>query len=247
MTGGVLDLGGSIWRDSRRTRPQFSGQDGVLNFLSQLYHRIHFLPRLLAPLEQCFEFGVHSIVALQESIDFVLLDGESSLDRLFAGPIFSMCLAFHEDGIDAHTSIPAQADCLSPFGLLYASKVELQILVVKIYRGDGRVGNLKFLVGIENWGGRSLEGRGKREGHTKHRQITKYVKLQLNKVVGMHPVLCGLADESALRSACARVTFHRVPPSPYEVIEAGKLNNDRVPVVLVERPSVKIVADEGGL
>jgi len=64
-----------------------------------------------------------------------------------------MCLAFHEDGVDPHTPIPAKADCLRPFSLLYASKVELQILIVKIYRGDCRVGKLKFFIGIENWRG----------------------------------------------------------------------------------------------
>lgn len=38
-----------------------------------------------------------------------------------------------------------------------------------------------------------------------------------------------------------------MPPSPYKIIQAGKLDDDRVPVILVERPSVKIVVDEGGL
>jgi hypothetical protein len=103
------------------------------------------------------------------------------------------------------------------------------------------------LLGLKTEGGHSPRARGKREGHTKHRQIAEDVELQLNEIVGMYPVFGGLANESALRSACTRVTFYRVPLSPYKVIQAGKLDNDRVPIVFVERSFVKIVMDESCL
>ena len=84
-------------RDKIRTWLQFPGQDSILNLVCQLNHRINFLAALLPFLEQLFKLFVHRVLAAEESVDFILLDWETSLDGLLASPVLPVCLSFDED------------------------------------------------------------------------------------------------------------------------------------------------------
>ena len=84
-------------RDKIRTWLQFPGQDSVLNLIRQLDHGINVLAALFPFLEQFFKLLIHSVFATEERVDFVLLDGETSLDRFLTSPVFSVCLSLDED------------------------------------------------------------------------------------------------------------------------------------------------------
>lgn len=79
------------------TRVELPGQDGILNLVRQLDHRIDFLAALLPFPVQLFELFVHSILTTEEGIDLVFLDRETSLDGLFASPVFPMGFSLDED------------------------------------------------------------------------------------------------------------------------------------------------------
>ena len=85
----------------------------------------------------------------------MLLDGEARLDRLLTRPILAVGLALDEDlrsclgrlglGRDVkgrthsllvHIAVPPQAYGFRAFCLLKTSKIELQVLIVEVYRGD---------------------------------------------------------------------------------------------------------------
>ena len=76
---------------------EFPGQDRVLNLIRQLNHRIDFLAALLPFLEQLFKLLIHGVLAAEESVDLVLLDWETGLDRLLASPVLSVRLSLDED------------------------------------------------------------------------------------------------------------------------------------------------------
>lgn len=69
-------------------------------------------------------------------------------------------------------------------------------------------------------------------------------KLQMDQVVGMDPVLGCLSYECALVTACASIALHRMPPSTDQVIQSGKLDNECIPVNLVERTLLEIILYE---
>ena len=121
---------------------ELPGQDGILNLVRQLNHRIDFLTGLLSFPVQLFELFIHSILTTEEGVDLVFLDRETGLDGLFASPVFPVRLSLDEDLtqrsartvceygrvkylFDLHSSIPAQTDCLRAFRLLESSQVQL--------------------------------------------------------------------------------------------------------------------------
>lgn len=61
----------------------------------------------------------------------------------------------------------------------------------------------------------------------------------------MHPILCGLTDKCTLIPPGARISLDRMSTGANKVIELGKFDDKCVPVVLVERPFLKILLDEG--
>ena len=80
-----------------RTWLKLPSQDSVLNLIRQLDHRVDLLTGLLPFLEQLLKFTVHGILPAEEGVDLVLLDWETSLDRLLTGPVFSVCLPLDKD------------------------------------------------------------------------------------------------------------------------------------------------------
>lgn len=76
---------------------EFPREDGVLDFLSQLDHRVHFRLALLPPRYEFLELGIHGVLSGQEGVDLILLDREARFDRLFSRPILPVSLSFDED------------------------------------------------------------------------------------------------------------------------------------------------------
>ena len=62
-----------------------------------------------------------------------------------------------------------------------------------------------------------------------------------------YPVLRRLPNKSTLVPTRTRVTLHRVPTGPDEVVKLRELDDEPVPVVLVEWSLLKVVLHEGGL
>ncbi len=60
----------------------------------------------------------------------------------------------------------------------------------------------------------------------------------------MDPVLRRLSDEGALRTASAGITLHRMTTRPHEVVELRKLDDKRIPVILIERAFLQVILDE---
>jgi hypothetical protein len=50
----------------------------------------------------------------------------------------------------ANVTIPSQSDSLGPFSLFQPTQVELEPLVVKVDRGDGRVLDFELFAGVED-------------------------------------------------------------------------------------------------
>lgn len=59
-----------------------------------------------------------------------------------------------------------------------------------------------------------------------------------------HPILRRLSDKRALITARTGITLHRVPTSAHEIIEFRKLDDEGVPIVLVERSLIQVVLDK---
>lgn len=79
------------------TRLHFPANNSILHLSGKLNHRVNFRLALLAFLNQCLEFLIHGVFAFKESIDQMLFDRETRLDRFLSCPIFAMSLAFHKD------------------------------------------------------------------------------------------------------------------------------------------------------
>ena len=60
-------------------------------------HRVHLLLRLLPLLDQLLKVLVHRVLAAEEGVDLMLLEGEAGLDGLLASPVFAVSLALDED------------------------------------------------------------------------------------------------------------------------------------------------------
>jgi hypothetical protein len=62
----------------------------------------------------------------------------------------------------------------------------------------------------------------------------------------MDPVLGRLTDEGTLITSGTGITLSRMTTGTNEVVELGKFNNERVPIVLVERAFLEILLYERG-
>lgn len=63
----------------------------------------------------------------------------------------------------------------------------------------------------------------------------------------MDPVFRRLSDEGALTSACTWVPADRMSSCTNEVIELGQLDNESIPIILIERSFLKVFLYESGL
>ena len=61
-----------------------------------------------------------------------------------------------------------------------------------------------------------------------------------------HPVLCCLAYECALVAASARVTLDGMTARADKVVQAGELDDQTVPIVLVEGALLEVFLNERG-
>lgn len=59
-----------------------------------------------------------------------------------------------------------------------------------------------------------------------------------------HPVLCCLPNKGTLTTTRTRVSLNWMTSRPDQIIELGKFDDERVPVILVERSFFEIVLDE---
>ncbi len=207
---------------------KLTSQHRVLHLVGKLKHRVDLLIGLLALLAKRFEGLIHGVVSLHPSVDILLLDRETGLDRLLTGPILTMRLSLDKDLLVVHTSIPTQTDSFGTFGLLETSQVELEILVVVVDRSDGGVLLCKLLLGVEDENGKMLEDD----------------ELKRDDVVWVDPVLCGLTHESGLVSTGTGVTLNWITSSADKVEELGELDDKLIVVLLVEGSGGEVVLDE---
>jgi hypothetical protein len=80
----------------KHTGLQSARHDGVLHLIRKLDHRVDLLLRLLPLLDELLELGVDGVLAAQERIDEVLLEGKARLDGLFARPVLAVGFALDE-------------------------------------------------------------------------------------------------------------------------------------------------------
>ena len=66
-------------------------------------------------------------------------------------------------------------------------------------------------------------------------------ELERDNVVGVHPVLGGLANKGTLRATSARVTSDRIATRVNNIKHARELDDERVIVLLVEGTCAQIV------
>lgn len=59
-----------------------------------------------------------------------------------------------------------------------------------------------------------------------------------------HPIFCCLPNEGTLTPTGTRITFHGMSSRPHEIIQLRELDDQPIPVVFVERPSIKISVNE---
>jgi hypothetical protein len=60
----------------------------------------------------------------------------------------------------------------------------------------------------------------------------------------MHPVLGSLPNKCTLVPSRARVTLDGMTPSAYQIVQLGKLDDESIPIVLVEWPFLEVVLDK---
>lgn len=65
--------------------------------------------------------------------------------------------------------------------------------------------------------------------------MLQYDELQLCNVIWVHPVFSSLPDKVLLASAGCTITFDRVSPGSYKIVELRELDNERIVVVFKER------------
>ena len=166
---------------------------------------------------------------MEEVVDVALLDGETGLDGLLAGPVLSVGLALHEDGVGLHASVPSESVGLGTFVLSETAVVEVEVLVVVVDGGDGGVLGLKLLVGVEH----------------EHGQVLEDDELQLGDVVRVDPVLGGLSDEVLLLPAGSGVTLDGSAAGADDVVELGDLHDEAVVVLLEEGLRIQADSEHG--
>lgn len=62
-----------------------------------------------------------------------------------------------------------------------------------------------------------------------------------------HPVFRRLSDKRTLAAARAGVTLDGVAARAHQVVQLGQLDDERIPIVLVEGPFLEVVLHEGRL
>jgi hypothetical protein len=65
--------------------------------------------------------------------------------------------------------------------------------------------------------------------------MSKNLQLEMNQIIGMDPIFRGLSNEGALGTSGRRITLNRVSTGSHEIIQAGKLDYEGIPIVLIER------------
>lgn len=194
------------------------GEDAILTLAAELLKLGNLLFGLLAFSAHLGDGGLHGILAAHEGVDVLFLDGETSLDTLLASPVLAMGLALDENLLLVHASVPSQTQSLSTLRLFQTTHVQLKIFIVIVDGRDGTVGRVKLLVGVEDENGKVLED----------------VELELGDVVGVNPVLCGVADKGLLAATGGGVTTVGLAPGPDLVVEAGQLDDQGIVVLLVK-------------
>lgn len=155
LTGTIETRG--VWR---RTWFQSLRDDAILNLAGQLLQISNLLLALLALMPHLLEDLLHRQSAFEIGVHVLLLDGESSLDRLLSGPILAVRLPLHEDGLGLHAAIPTEPDGFGPLGLLQPAHIELPCVGIVIIDGrDGRILRVEFLAGVEDENGKMLAPR----------------------------------------------------------------------------------------
>lgn len=194
-------------------------QNRVLDFGRQALILGNGLFRLLALLACLFENSAGQQLALEVRVDILLLDGESSLDGLFAGPVLTMRFALDKDGFALHAAVPTETDGLGTFRLLQTALVQIPCVgVVVVDGGDGGVLGVELLVGIED----------------EHGQVLEDDEFKLGDVVGVDPVLCGLSDKAGLGATGGGVALDGVASGSDEIVELGQLDDGGVVVFFVK-------------
>ena len=131
-----------------------------------------------------------------------------------------MSLAFQEDSVGLHATVPTQTVSLSSFSLLQAAFVQLPgVGVVVVDRRNSRILFLELLARVED----------------QHRQMLQDDELELGDVVRVHPVLGRLTDEVLLLTTSTRITSGRVSARSHLIVELGEVDHSNIVVVLEER------------
>lgn len=76
---------------------------------------------------------------------------------------------------------------------------------------------------------------------TKHWQMTQDRQFEMDQIIRVDPILRRLSDKRTLASTCARVSLNWVTACADQIIELGQLNNESIPIILVERPLFQII------
>jgi len=118
---------------------------------------------------------------------------------------------------------------------------------------------LEILVGVENCGAPWLAHfagltepeadpkRGRQATLTKYRKVAKNRQFQANEIVGVDPVFRCLPDEGTLIASSRGIPFDWMTASSNKIIEFREFDDDSVVVILIERPFLEVVLDEGRL
>jgi hypothetical protein len=77
--------------------------------------------------------------------------------------------------------------------------------------------------------------------------MSKNLQLEMNQIIGMDPIFRGLSNEGTLGTSGGRIALNWVSAGSHEIIQAGELDYESIPIVLIERPPFQIVADERSL
>lgn len=72
------------------------GDDACLNFVGQLLHQLHVLDGLLTTSTELGELDIHGVFSGEVWVDILCLDGETFLDTLLSGPLFTVNLSLQE-------------------------------------------------------------------------------------------------------------------------------------------------------
>jgi len=129
-----------------------------------------------------------------------------------------MGFPLYKDLLDPHPSVPSETNSFCSFRFLQTTQVEVKRLVVKVNGRDSGICDFVLLVGIEDKYGKVLENG----------------ELEVDIVIWMYPVFCGLTDKSRLSASCRRISLDRVAAGSDEVVQLGQLNDECVVILLVE-------------